>query len=236
MQYVQVNVSSYWTSDCAKFDSANLASMRTRCSKLFCPGSKDQQFLCSPPHNIHQYNSLLFSPMTEVCQNEIQYRCWCLWRSQKYDELMVLLPQKIHEIQYSTNVEGTHNDLGKAQLEGSKFPHFFWEKLVCFFGILCCNQYDSGFSGQASSFQQPLVVCSFTEMCWNLLVMPFFLLVFCQFFVLLAYHLCPMSHRQSNMVTPNMVMPTNCNFSYVNHLEIVKCPLRHLTSLLLCEE
>ena len=129
-----------------------------------------------------------------------------------------------------------HPELGKAQLEGSKFPHFFGEKLVCFFGILCCNQYDSGFSGQASSFQQPLVVCSFTEMCWNLLVMPFFLLFFCQFFVLLAYHLCPMSHRQSNMVTPNMVMPTNCNFSYVNHLEFVKCPLRHLTSLLLCEE
>ena len=123
---------------------------------------------------------------------------------------------------------GILTDLGKAQLEGSKFPHFFLGKNW---------SVSSGFSGpEASNFQQPLVVCSFTEMCWNLLVMPFFLLVFCQFFVLLAYHLCPMSHRQSNMVTPNMVMPTNCNFSYVNHLEIVKCPLRHLTSLLLCEE
>lgn len=142
MQYVQVNVSSYWTSDCAKFDSANLASMRTRCSKLLCPGSKDQQFLCSRPHNIHQYNSLLFSPMTEVCQNEIQYRCWCLWRSQKYDELMVLLPQKIHEIQYSTNVEGTHNDqiwdphgssgTGKSPAGRVQISTFFWGKTGLF--------------------------------------------------------------------------------------------------------
>ena len=146
------------------------------------------------------------------------YRCCCVCE----DHLSTIVAdgitfhnRKSHEIRDSHGSSGTGL---KAQLEfGPNFLHFLGGNTTgnCFLKESSSKILHilRDFLVRPRVSNSLWVVCSFTEMCWNLLVMQIFWLGFGQFFVLLAYNLCPMSHRQSNIGNANELQFFKCKSS-----------------------